>query len=131
MSDFTITNLMDDIEDAAVRFNLDGKLQSRFARSAIGSDHLGVSHFRLEPNFRVPFGHRHREQEEVYVVISGSGRFRLDDEVRDVRQWDVVRVAPTVARAYEAGADGLDMIVIGNDRPEGGDGEMINDFWTD
>ncbi len=87
--------------------------------------------FRCTPGYRVPWGHRHREQEEAYVVVAGSGRIRLDGELRDLRQWDVVRVAPSVARSFEAGPDGMDLIAIGNDRPEGGDGELISDFWDD
>jgi quercetin dioxygenase-like cupin family protein len=128
MSDYTIKNFMD-IEDSAASRTPGGEIQARFARSHIDSDHLGVTHFRFAPGYRPPFGHRHREQEEVYVVVAGSGRVRLDDEVKEVRQWDVVRVAPHVARGFEAGADGLELIVAGNDRPEGGDGEMLPEFW--
>jgi mannose-6-phosphate isomerase-like protein (cupin superfamily) len=95
------------------------------------SEHLGVSFFRYPADFRVPFGHKHREQEEAYVIVEGSGRMRAGDEVVDLKQWDIVRVAPQVVRGFEAGPDGLAMIAVGNDRPEGGDGEMIQDFWTD
>jgi quercetin dioxygenase-like cupin family protein len=79
----------------------------------------------------VPFGHRHREQEEAYIVTSGSGRARLGDENVELREWDVVRVAPQVPRAFQAGPDGLEMIAIGSDRPEGGDAEMLPEFWAD
>jgi mannose-6-phosphate isomerase-like protein (cupin superfamily) len=75
-------------------------------------------------------GHHHREQEEAYVVIAGSGRMKLDDEIRELRQWDVIRVAPKVVRALESGAEGLDIIAIGSSRPEGGDGVPIPDWWT-
>ena len=128
MSDFTIKNLME-MENLAGGRGFD--LDARFGRSQIDSEHLGVSYFRYGPGVRPPYGHHHREQEEAYVVIAGSGRVRLDDEIRDLAQWDVIRVAPHVVRAFEGGPDGLEMIAIGNDRPEGGDGEMINDFWTD
>ncbi len=131
MSDFTIKNFMDDIEDSAARRGADGSIEARFARGQIDSEHLGVSHFRYGPNYRSPFGHRHREQEEVYVIVGGSGRIRLDDEVVELRQWDVIRVAPRVARGFEGGPDGLELIAIGNDRPEGGDGEMLPEFWND
>ena len=131
MSDYTHKNFLEDIEDSAASRNVDGAIEARFGRSQLDSEHLGVSHFRLAPGYRPPFGHRHREQEEVYVVIAGSGRFKVEDEIRDVRQWDVIRVAPTVARAYEAGPDGMELIVAGNDRPEGGDGEMLPEFWVD
>jgi quercetin dioxygenase-like cupin family protein len=76
-------------------------------------------------------GHHHREQEEAYVVISGSGRIKLDDDVRELRQWDVVRVAPEVVRAFEAGPDGLEFIAVGSSRPEEGDGVPVADWWTD
>ncbi len=130
MSNYAIKNFKDDIEDSAAARS-EGKVEARFGRSQIDSEHLGISYFRYAPGFRSPFGHRHREQEEAYVVVSGSGRVRLDDEVKELRQWDLVRVAPGVARAFEAGPDGLELIAVGNDRPEGGDGEMIQDFWTD
>jgi mannose-6-phosphate isomerase-like protein (cupin superfamily) len=90
-----------------------------------------VSYFRYGPGIRSPSGHRHREQEEVYIVVGGSGRIRLDDEIVELRQWDVVRVAPDVVRAFEGGPDGLELIAVGSDRPEGGDGETVQDFWTD
>jgi mannose-6-phosphate isomerase-like protein (cupin superfamily) len=77
----------------------------------------------------MPFGHRHREQEEVYVVVAGSGRAKLDDEIVEVATWDVLRVAPAVVRAFEAGSDGLDLICIGGRRPRGGDTERVPDHW--
>jgi mannose-6-phosphate isomerase-like protein (cupin superfamily) len=75
--------------------------------------------------------HSHREQEEAYVVVAGSGRVRLDDEIREVRQWDVVRVASATVRAFEAGPDGLELLAIGSDRPEGGDGIPAPSAWVD
>jgi mannose-6-phosphate isomerase-like protein (cupin superfamily) len=76
-------------------------------------------------------GHHHREQEEAYVVVSGSGRIKLDDDVRELREWDVIRVAPEVVRAFEAGTDGLEIIAVGSARPEEGDGVPVADWWTD
>lgn len=128
MSDYTKINF-GDVEDLAAGRGFD--VEARFGRGHLDSEHLGVSRFRYGAGVRPPYGHHHREQEEVYVVTSGSGRVRLDDEILDLRQWDVVRVAPNVVRAFEGGPDGLEVIAIGNDRPEGGDGEMIQDFWTD
>lgn len=125
MADFTIKNLKE-IDDVAK--DTDG-IEARFARSVLDSKHLGVSYFRYDAGFRAPVGHNHREQEEAYVVVGGSGRVKLDDEIVDVRQWDVVRVAAPVVRAFEAGPDGLEIIVVGSDRPEEGDGEMKPDFW--
>lgn len=128
MSDFTIQNLKE-VEDAFAERGVDG--EARFGRKHLSSDHLGVSYFRYGAGFRSPIGHRHREQEEVYVIVGGSGRIRIDDEIIDVRPWDAVRVAPTAIRAFEGGPDGLEVIAVGSDRPEGGDGEMVQDFWTD
>jgi mannose-6-phosphate isomerase-like protein (cupin superfamily) len=128
VTDFTIKNLKD-VEDAAA--NRGSDVEARFGRKHLESHHLGVSYFRYAPGFRTPYGHRHREQEEAYVVVGGSGRIRLDDEIVELRQWDAVRVAPGVVRAFEGGPEGLELIAVGADRPEGGDGEMVQDFWTD
>jgi quercetin dioxygenase-like cupin family protein len=127
MANYTITNLKQDVEDTAGART--PSVEGRFARKYLDSRDLGISYFRYAPGFRSPVGHRHREQEEVYVVLSGSGRVKLDEEVRDLRQWDVVRVAPEVWRAFEAGADGLELIIAGSTRPEGGDGELVEGFW--
>ncbi len=128
MPDYSIKNLKD-VDDSAADRGSD--IEARFGRKHLDSDHLGVSYFRYGPAYKAPFGHRHREQEEAYVVVAGSGRIKLDDEVIDLQQWDVVRVAPDVVRAFEGGPNGLELIAIGSDRPEGGDGEMVHDFWTD
>ncbi len=128
MSDYTHVNLMDVENVAADRAP---GFEARFGRSHLDSEHLGVSYFRYPPNLRSPMGHSHREQEEAYVVVEGSGRMRLGDEVIELKQWDVVRVAPSTVRALEGGPEGLALIAVGNDRPEGGDGERVDDFWTD
>jgi quercetin dioxygenase-like cupin family protein len=106
-------------------------MEARFSRKHIGSRDLGVSHFRYAPNTRNPSGHSHKEQEEAYVIAAGSGKVRLDNEVRDVRQWDVIRVAPEVVRAFEAGPDGLDVIAVGGPKPEEGDGVRSESPWPD
>jgi quercetin dioxygenase-like cupin family protein len=128
MADYAMVNLLD-IEDA-VGDRLPG-LEGRFARKHLDSTELGISRFTYAPNVRTPGGHSHREQEEAYVVVSGSGRMRLDDEIREIRQWDVIRVAPPVVRAFEAGPDGLDIIAVGGHKPEGGDGVPSDSAWPD
>ncbi len=128
MSDYTVTNFKQ-IDDSAGERSPD--LEARFARKHLDSEHLGVSYFRYAPGYRTHVGHSHREQEEVYVVIGGSGRFKLNDDIVELKQWDVVRVAPTTVRALEAGPDGLEYIAVGADRPEGGDGVMAENWWTD
>lgn len=105
------------------------RIQWRFARDALRSPELGVSRFTYEPGARMPWSHRHREQEEAYVVVGGSGRARLDDEIIELRVWDVLRVPPAVIRSFEAGPDGLDVICVGGRRPSGGDTERFEDFW--
>jgi quercetin dioxygenase-like cupin family protein len=107
----------------------DVRIQWRFARDALASPELGISRFTYEPGARMPWGHRHREQEEAYVVVGGSGRAKLDDNVIELSEWDVLRVGPGVIRSFEAGAEGLDVICIGGRKPDGGDSERFEDFW--
>ena len=128
MSDYAIVNLLEIDDD--VQGRLEG-LEGRFSRKFLGSRDLGVSHWRYAPNLRNPGAHSHREQEEAYVVVSGSGRVRLDDEIREVRRWDVIRVAPEVVRSFEAGPDGLELIAVGGPKPEGGDGVRSDSPWPD
>src|SRR5690349_8998827 len=128
MADFAIVNLQD--MDDVVGGRVDG-LEGRFTRKHLGSRELGVSRFTYGPRVRPPVSHRHREQEEAYVVVSGSGRVRLDDEIHDVRRWDVIRVAPEVVRAFEAGPEGLELIAVGGPKPEGGDGVRSDTPWPD
>ena len=126
MADYTLVNLKE-VEDQAPRFGLAPNIEARMARVALGLQHSGVSYQRLAPSFRGPFGHRHEQQEETYVVVSGSGRVKLEDEVCELRQWDAVRVAPRTARAFEAGPDGLELLVFG--AGASGDAETLADWW--
>ena len=121
-SDYAIKNF-DEIEISGT----DG-IDGRFTRRFLDSIELGVSRWRYEPGARTP-GHRHEVQEEVYTVIKGSGRVKLDDEIIEVKQWDVIRVAPKVARGFEAGPNGLEIIAAGGSKPEGGDGELVEGHW--
>ncbi|HEY7966099.1 MAG TPA: hypothetical protein VID68_03660 [Solirubrobacteraceae bacterium] len=128
MSRFAAVNLLeveDSMGDRAPGVEL------RFGRRFLDSRDLGVSHVRYQPNLRGEFAHSHREQEEAYVVVAGSGRILLDDEVLELRRWDVVRVAPEVVRAFHAGPEGLDMIAVGGPKPEGGDGVPGTPSWPD
>jgi mannose-6-phosphate isomerase-like protein (cupin superfamily) len=125
MPDWKKTNF-EALED---RSPADVPMRWLFARAELGSPELGVSRFVYEPGARMPFAHRHREQEEAYVVVGGSGRANLDGEIVALGVWDVLRVAPTVVRSFEAGPEGLDLICIGGRRPDGGDGEPAPDPW--
>ncbi len=128
MDDFTIINLLEVEDSVAGRM---AGLEGRFARTSLDSRDIGVSHFRYAPNLRSTRGHRHGEQEEVYLVVGGSGEVLLDGAAHELRRWDVVRVAPQVVRAFGAGLQGLELIAIGGPKPEGGDGEMLEVIWPE
>jgi quercetin dioxygenase-like cupin family protein len=128
MSRFSTVNLLE-VEDS-VGERAPG-IEGRFGRKHLDSRDLGVSHFRYAANLRSPVGHSHREQEEAYVVVAGSGKVLLDEEVLELSLWDVVRVAPEVVRAFEAGPDGLDIIAVGGPKPADGDGVMGAAAWPD
>jgi mannose-6-phosphate isomerase-like protein (cupin superfamily) len=101
----------------------------RFSRKYLDSEHLGITYQRFGPNFVSTDGHHHEVQEEAYVVISGSGTAKLDDETVELKQWDVVRVAPEVVRGFDAGPDGMELIAVGSDKPEDGDGVLDKGRW--
>ena len=130
--DHTIVNLRE-LEDEAPKFGLAPSLEARFARLPLELRNSGLSYQRLAPNFRMPFGHRHKVQEELYVLVSGSARLKLDDEVVELRPWDAVRVPAEVMRAFEAGPEGAEILAFG--APSTGsvasDVEMTPNWWTD
>jgi uncharacterized cupin superfamily protein len=130
MSDYTIKNLRE-IEDMAPRFGFAPDLEARFAGKSLGLERSGLSYQRLAQGFRMPFGHRHEQQEEVYVLVSGSGRVKLDDEVVEVKQWDAVRVAKGTMRAFEAGPEGMELIAFGAPNTGLQDAEQAPGWWTD
>jgi len=125
-SGYTLVNL-EDVEDMAKRFGLGEQGEARFANRALGAVRTGVSHQRLRPGVRQAFGHRHQHAEEVFVILAGSGRARIDDEIRDVRPLDALRIAPSSPRAFEAGPDGLEFVVFGPHHT--GDAVMDANFW--
>jgi mannose-6-phosphate isomerase-like protein (cupin superfamily) len=131
---FTLRNLRENLEDVGSNFDGPPDLEFRHATRALGLERCGLSYQRIPPGYRFPFGHTHKTQEEVYVVVRGSGRMKLDDEVVDVREWDVVRVPPGTWRGYEAGPQGLEILVFG--APSLGealreDVEGRRDWWAD
>ena len=124
---YCLVNLLDDIQPThGERFP---GVTGRFGRETLESRDLGVSHWHYAPNARSLIAHSHREQEEAFVVVAGSGRALLDADVLELRQWDVVRVAPQVVRAFAAGPDGLELIAVGGPRPDGGDGIQVDAQW--
>jgi len=118
-----------EVKDSAPEFGFAGIQEARFAKEDLEAERTGVSHLRLKPEERSPFGHRHEEAEEVYVVLSGSGRLKLDDEIIEVETLDAIRVAPEVTRAFEAGSDGIEVLAVG--ARHDGDGEIIPSWWSD
>lgn len=130
MADFTLVNLKE-VEDQAPKFGLSPNLEARFARNDLGLENSGLSYQRLAPGYRMPFGHKHKAQEELYVVLSGSGRLKLDDEVVDVHQWDVVRVPRETTRNFEAGLEGLELLAFGAPNTGLQDAEQAPGWWTD
>ena len=106
-------------------------MEARFAREPLGLQNSGVSYLRLAPGERAPFGHTHQEQEEVYVVVGGAGRVKLDDEILELRRWDTLRIAPTTMRNVEAGPDGIELLLFGAPNAGFGDAETVDGWWTD
>jgi mannose-6-phosphate isomerase-like protein (cupin superfamily) len=131
MSDFTIKNLKEDVDNAAEQFGLAPDIEARFAREPLEATAFGLSYQRLAPNARFPYGHHHKTQEEVYVVLEGSGRMKLDDEVVDIEPWDAIRVGKDTVRSFEAGSDGLAFLAFGAPKSEAHDAEMIPGWWND
>ena len=126
---YTIKNLRE-VEDMAPRFGFQEVQEARFAHADLEASATGLAFHRVKPGCRQAFAHRHKQAEEVYVVLSGRGRIKLDDEIRDVQPMDAIRVSPEVARAFEAGSDGLELLAFGAHHEN--DGEIVSgDFWAD
>jgi mannose-6-phosphate isomerase-like protein (cupin superfamily) len=127
---YTVVNLKQ-VEDMAPKFGLSPGLESRFARAPLELEESGISYFRVAPDFRAPFGHTHSEQEEIYLVVSGSARVKLDDDVVELSEWDAVRIPPGTMRGLEGGPQGAEVIAFGAPSNENRDLEMVQDWWTD
>lgn len=127
MTNYTVKNLKE-LDNAAERFGIEG-LDARFARQSLGLENFGFSLQSMTPNFRQPFGHTHGEQEEVYLVLRGGGRIKIDDDIVDLRQWDAIRVPAGTTRQLEAGGDGMDVLAMG--APHADDTEMLQGWWSD
>lgn len=133
MADHKIVNLKE-VEDRASKAGLSPNMEARFATVPLGLENSGISYQRLAPGFLQPFGHRHERQEEIYVVVGGSARAKLDDKVMELRRWDALRVPPKTARQFEAGPEGVEILAFGapNTGPSpAADAEPMPDFWTD
>ncbi|HEX3043027.1 MAG TPA: hypothetical protein VHP56_13150 [Solirubrobacterales bacterium] len=120
---------LEEVKDSAEDFGHSDKMEARFAKGDLETEETGFSFHRLKPNKRQPFGHQHEDAEEVYVIVRGDGLFKLDDEIIEVETLDAIRVSPEVMRAFEAGDDGLEVLVFGPRKD--GDGSLDPEFWTD
>ena len=133
MAGHTILNLKE-VEDQAPKFGMSPGLEARFATVPLELRESGVSYQRFAPNFRLPFGHKHKSQEELYVIVNGSARAKVDDEVFELGPWDALRVENQQMRGFEAGPDGVEMLAFG--APNAGDSpaddvEMTPNWWSD
>jgi mannose-6-phosphate isomerase-like protein (cupin superfamily) len=130
MAGYTTLNLKD-VEDQAPNFGLSPDLEARMARVPLELEQFGLSYQRIAPNFRLPFAHKHKNQEEAYVVVSGSMRAKVGDDIVELKQWDVLRVDKDTVRGFEAGPEGAEVIAVGAPNTGPGDAETTNDWWTD
>ena len=131
MADYTHINLKEDVEDQAPNFGLSPNLEARMARVPLGLENSGLSYLRIAPGFRIPFAHKHKQQEEVYVLVNGSARIKIEDEVRELKPWDAVRLHRETVRGFEAGDDGAELLAIGAPNTGPGDAELIQNWWSD
>src|SRR6266516_1720116 len=113
MADYTKLNLKADVEDQAPKFGFAPDMEYRPAREPLASRESAISFLRLAPGYRLPFGHRHERQEEIYVLVGGSARLKLDDELVEVAPWDVVRIDHGTVRNLEAGPEGAELVLLG------------------
>lgn len=129
MADYTVLNLKSDVEDSGERFGYAPHMEARFARKPLNLEQSGISYFKLAPGFRVPFGHRHSEQEEVYVLLSGSARVKLENEILELKPMDAVRIPTGTTRGFEAGDEGAEILAFGAPDTDNKDLEMDQGFW--
>ena len=126
---YTIKNLRE-TEDQAPGFGLGEIQEAHFPAKELDAEAIGVGYHVIRPGKRQGFAHRHEQAEEIYVVLAGTGKVKLDGETVDIAALDAIRVAPKVTRAFEAGPDGMEVLVFGP-RHEG-DGEIVREgFWDD
>ena len=129
MANYTKTNLRE-VENQAPNFGMPDEMDARFARTDIEGETLGLSIMKLDAGFRIPFGHKHLGQEEVYVVVRGSGHVKVGDEVVELREWDAIRFDKDTMRNMEAGPEGIEYLAFGAGT-DPTDAEMAPGWWTD
>ena len=131
MPGYTVQNLKE-IENQGVKFGLDeNDIQLRMAKDPLECTNCALSYVRLGSGWRAPFGHTHKTQEEIYILVNGSARMKLEDKLVDMKPFTAVRVSPETMRSYEGGPEGAELIVIGTPRTGGGDAEIVQGWWSD
>jgi quercetin dioxygenase-like cupin family protein len=130
MAAYTRVNLKSDVKDMAPQFGMEG-IESHFARTNLELENSGVSYFRLDPGYRAPFGHTHSEQEEVYVILSGSAQVAVGDEVVELGELDAIRIAPETMHGMEAGPDGAEILAFGAPNTDNKDADMQPGWWPE
>src|SRR6266700_506919 len=126
---YTLLNLKD-VKDMAPEYGMPPEVEARFARKPLECEQLALSYQRLAPDMRLPFGHKHAGQEEIYVLLSGTARAKLEDEIVELRQWDALRVAPETMRSFEAGPEGAELLALGARTGDRNDAEMVAGWWS-
>ncbi len=128
MGSYTNRNLKTEVENQAPKFDMPPEMEVRFARTPLGGETLGLSLMKLAPGFRIPFGHKHEQQEEVYVVVRGSARVAVEDETVELSEWDAIRFDKNTMRAVEAGPEGVEYLAFGAGE-DARDAEMVQNWW--
>jgi mannose-6-phosphate isomerase-like protein (cupin superfamily) len=119
-----------EVQNQAPKFGMPEEMEARFARTALGGETLGLSLMKLAPGFRIPFGHKHAGQEEVYVIVRGSARIKVEDEIVELGEWDAIRFDKDTMRNVEAGPEGVEYLAFGaGDDPR--DAEMVAAWWSE
>ena len=131
MGGYTVRNLKE-VENQGLNFGLDANdLELRMAKDPLECTGCGISYLKMGPGYRAPWGHTHKTQEEIFILINGSARMKLGDELIDMKPFTAIRVSPETMRGYEAGAEGAELIVIGTPRTGGGDADTVQGWWAD
>jgi hypothetical protein len=128
MADYTLLNLREDVEDMAPKFDMGDGIEARFARKPLGLEKSGISYFKLGPDYALPFGHSHSEQEEIYLVVSGRARLKLDDDEVELGPYDAVRIPVSVNRGMAGGPEGAEIIAFGAPNTDNKDIDMVPGF---
>jgi mannose-6-phosphate isomerase-like protein (cupin superfamily) len=130
MADYKVVKVSD-VPDQGPNFGFEGQMEARFLREDLGLENSGVSYLRLAPDFRIPFGHKHKVQEEVYVLVSGSARMKIGDDTVELEPWTAIRLPKDTMRAIEAGPEGAEFVLVGAPKTGPGDALMEQGWWSD